>query len=158
MTFRLSSAARLATKIAGWLTSVASSASAGPSKQSRRRSKPRISPARSNSVADRGQLLVELAAHADGLRTLAGEQEGDLGHRGVVPPAIRACDARFRGLVDARAMRRGVRRICRSHRRVRGGGAPASCSTIRVARRSSAMVPATRSAFLIARAPERRGR
>ena len=34
------------------------------------------------------------------------------------------------------------------------GSSPASCSTIRLARRSSAMVPATRSAFLIARAPE----
>ena len=30
--------------------------------------------------ADRGQLLVQLPAHPDGLGTLAGEQEGDLGH------------------------------------------------------------------------------
>ena len=43
LAFRLSRAARLATKIAGWLTSVASSASAGPSKQSVRRSNPRTS-------------------------------------------------------------------------------------------------------------------
>ena len=30
--------------------------------------------------ADGGQLLVQLLAHADGLGTLAGEQEGNLGH------------------------------------------------------------------------------
>ena len=34
---------------------------------------------------DRGQLLIELAAHPDELRTLAGEQKGDLGHRWFLP-------------------------------------------------------------------------
>ena len=52
-----SSAARLATKMAGWLISVASSKFAGPSKQRARRSSPRISLARSNSERTEGYWL-----------------------------------------------------------------------------------------------------
>ena len=51
---RSSSAARLATKMAGWLTSVASKASAGPSKQTALRSNPRTSLARSKRARASG--------------------------------------------------------------------------------------------------------
>ena len=113
LAFRLSRAARLATKIAGWLTSVASSASAGPSMQSCRRSKPRTSPARSNSAADGGQLLVQLPAHPDGLRTLAGEQEGDLGHDRCTSVDSRAPAGRAFGGRSVRSRRSASRRAAR---------------------------------------------
>ncbi len=131
--FRSSRAARLATKIAGWLTSVASSASAGPSRQTARRSKPRISSAWSNNARAAGSSLVQGAAHPDGLRPLAREQEGDLRHDVLV-------------LAIPAETRSGQ---IHSTRRP-----AASCSTISWLSRSSAIVPATRSAFLIARAPE----
>ena len=85
LALRLSSAARLATKIAGWLTSVASRASAGPSKQSCSQVEPQDLTGAVEQRPDGGQLLVQLLAHADGLRTLAGKQEGDLGHDRSAP-------------------------------------------------------------------------
>ena len=70
-----SRAARLATKMAGWLTSVASRASAGPSKQAAFRSKPSSSLGAVEERTGGGKLVVEALAHADSLGALARETE-----------------------------------------------------------------------------------
>ena len=138
--FRPSSAARLATKIAGWLTSVAFRASAGPVEAERAPGRCRgCRPARSNSAAPPAARESSSRPMPTDLSALAGEQEGDLGHRGPFKPWPRA---------------RRSRRSQPSHRRCPAAAQPASCSTIKAARRSSAIVPATRRAFLIARLPE----
>ena len=77
-----SSAARLLTKMAGWLMSVASRASLGPSKQTCLRSNPRTSHPRGRKAP--GPRGPRRRAHGPSRRTGhpgRGTEEGDLGHR-----------------------------------------------------------------------------
>ena len=67
--------------MAGWLTSVASRASAGPVEADGLEVEAEDLAGPVEQRAGGRELVVELAAHADGLGPLAGEQEGDLGHR-----------------------------------------------------------------------------
>ena len=99
-----SRAARLATKMAGWLTSVAFSRSAGRWRRRRAGRSPRTADCPVEEALAAGSDLAQCASHADRLCALTGEEEG----------SVRGIEARSAQLLDQRARLPVPRRSPRS--------------------------------------------